>query len=720
MPEALKLLRDIRVVDLGVGMSTALVAKYLADAGADVVRIEPKGGDPFYNCYPAYEIWRRGITRNRAAEHDSSLLNALLAAADICIIGGEDHPGLEHCNNAEAISSANSRLVVLDITGYPHGSKSAGRPLNEILAQARSGLCYEQFSTCPILIGFQPASYGAALQGLCALLAAVYAREFSGHGQIARTSLFEGALTWLGLFWGDFEKPAPQCFVNPKDTTPLIFRCADGAYIHLVIGAPGSKYKVYQILGIDDPSVRPGEGDMPDISSGPRNFYGNIDVLAPYIAARKSGDLLEALWSAGLPAELVLAPGACWDSPQAVHNALIAQDADGTRHVANPIIATSSPGKYRAQLHSFRRPLTGIRVIDFGAYLAGPKASAVLADLGADAIKVEPPLGDPNRATFRSFMTANRGKRGMILDLKSAEGMKIAQELSVKADIVCNNFRSGVSARLGIDPKTLHALKPELIILESPAYGSSGPLAKRAGFDMVMQAFCGHEIRAGGKGNDPLYTRSPIVDFAGGMLGAVGMLSALIYRVRTGNGVALDVPLFNAGVFLLSELIQRPNGSFEGSEPINPTRTGFSPGEAMYEAKDGWIAISAQRDTATTGLVRVLGLAGKIPTSAESWGDKESEIIATAVSVRSVAELAAALEEVGVWTEVCKRDAEHEFLNSEGARISTHRTMGRIREIGPLFSLSASNVENKRPIHELGEHTKEILSQLHDAEQALQ
>jgi crotonobetainyl-CoA:carnitine CoA-transferase CaiB-like acyl-CoA transferase len=706
----LKLLDGIRVVDLGIGMAPALAAKYLAEAGAHVVRVEPEGGDPFYDQYPAYEVWRRGCECNSDARRDRSKLNELIAAADVCINGGEDYPGLARRHDSEAIAMANPRLVLLDISGHPHGSEDAHSPSNEILAQARSGICYAQFSDRPLFMSFHPANYGAALQGLCALLAALYERESTGRGQIVRTSLFEGALTWAGLFYGDFERPTPPCYVNSKDTTPLIFRCADGVDIHIVIGGRGSKYKFYQILGIDDPSVSPDSLDLPHPSRGSRNFYGDIDLLAPYIAKRDSHELLEALWSAGLPAELVLPPGECWDFPQATHNGVIVRDEDGTRHVGNPIIAKSVTATHR-RASSTPVPLQELRVLDFGAFLAGPKAPGVLADLGADVVKVEPPAGDPARGTLRGFMTGNRGKRGIVIDLKTSEGLAVALDLSAKADIVCNNFRAGVSARLGIDPESLHALKSDLIVLESPAYGSSGPLAQRAGFDLVMQSVCGHEMRAGGEGNAPLYNGTAMVDFAGGMLGAVGLLSALLYRARTGKGVALDAPLFNAGIFLLSELIQRPDGTFEGGELVNRRRTGFRPGEAMYEARGGWLAISVPNDRAAAALERILDLTGKLPSDVRSWGDRESDAIAAAILQRSVAELSATLAKAGVWNEKCRTDAENEVLDSQSARVSWHPTLGRIREVGQLFSFSIERTKNERPIHDLGEHANEIFSE---------
>jgi len=236
----------------------------------------------------------------------------------------------------------------------------------------------------------------------------------------------------------------------------------------------------------------------------------------------------------------------CWDSPQIQYNGTIVTDADGTRHVGQPITMEVSPAPYGGPPKRVGpRPLDGVRVVDFGAFVAGPFASLVMADLGAEVIKVETPAGDPNRSIFRSWSPVSRGKRAISVDLKHPEGLALAKKICMKSDIITSNFRTGVSARLGIDPASLHAAKPELIVLESPAYGSSGPLAERAGFDLVMQALCGHEYRAGGKGNEPLWNRTSMVDYGGGLLGAIGALAALYHRARTGEGMTLYLSLIH-------------------------------------------------------------------------------------------------------------------------------------------------------------------------------
>jgi crotonobetainyl-CoA:carnitine CoA-transferase CaiB-like acyl-CoA transferase len=707
MPAEPQILKDITVVDIGVGMAAALVSKFLIEWGATVLRVAPEGGDPFATLYPAYDVWRRGTSPGDLSA---------LATADICITGGEDYPGLIRLD-ATALAARNPRLVVLNIEGYPAGTRHAGRPATDVLVQARSGLAYEHFSKRPLVMSFAPAHYGAALRGLCGLLAALYEREGSGLGQVVSTSMLEGAYSWMASVWCEVDKPTGGTrFVMPKDPYPLIFRCADGVYIHLVIGAAGSKYRMYQALEIDDPSVLPNDSGMPKPTDDPKNFFGNIDLLAEHVAKKPSAELLERIWALGLPAEAVLPPGECWDLPQLQHNGIIVTDPDGTRHVGKSIAINASPAARQAKPKTGRRPLDGVRAVDFGAFVAGPFATCVLAELGADIIKVETPAGDPNRGIFRSWAPTSHGKRAVSIDMKNPEGLALARAICTSSDIITNNFRTGVSARLGIDPVSLHKDKPELVVLESPGYGASGPLADRAAFDMVMQAIAGHEYRAGGKGNTPLWNRTSMVDYAGGFLGAAGALAALYHRARTGEGASISCALLSAGVFLLSELVQRPDGTFEGAEPLNATRTGYGPAEALYEGADGWLAIAVRGAPMAAALGQVLGL--ELPADPLRWGESEAERITAALRGRGVEEALAALEAAGVWAEKCNQGLEHETLNDKElhaggtVRTSMHPQFGEIREFGGMlrFSRSASGTNVPPPL--LGEHTRAVLAEL--------
>ena len=180
-------------------------------------------------------------------------------------------------------------------------------------------------------------------------------------------------------------------------------------------------------------------------------------------------------------------------------------------------------------------------------------------------------------------------------------------DATAEADIVMNNFRPGVSSRLSVGPEQLSKLNPSLIVMEAPAFGKEGPLAMKAGFDMVMQAWVGHEAKAAGEGNKPRWNRTNLVDIAAGMIGTVAMLAALFHRERTGECVSLESPLCNAGIYTLAELIQRPDGEFAGVPTLSSSLRGFHPAEALYAASDGWVAIVARGDSAALALRDKLG-----------------------------------------------------------------------------------------------------------------
>ncbi len=710
---------ELTVVDLGVGMAPALIAKVLRDLGARVIRVPPQACDPFFSIYPAYRTWRHGQTIDAEASKQKGRLADLLATADICIIGGEDHPDLQRRTDAQDLSRQNPRLIVLEIEACPPFSSGPGSPGVDILMQARSGLAFEGYSNRPNVMAFEPSNYGAALYGLMAIFAALYEREHSHRGQIVSTSLFEGALAWMGPFLANAEKPSPDFDRNiPKDTVPLILGCADGVAIQVVLGTPGSKAKFYRALGIDHPTVDPTDNAAPNLVRGPKYVFGDIELYESYTSQIQSVDLLKALWNEGLAAETVLSPGACWDHPQVRHNRFITRHEDGTRAVGLPFSATLSAGP-KPVLGSVRSlPLSGLRVVDFGAYLAGPGAAVPLADLGAEVIKVEALTPDPGRRRFRFYSSVNRGKRAISLDLKTQKGQEIFKRLCARADVAMNNFRPGAAARLGLDPKGLWKINPNLIVLETSGFGATGPIAERSCLDPIMQAFAGHEIRAGGVGNRAMWNRSAFSDIAAAGIGGVAVLMALYHRARSGGRGSLDVSLLGAGLFLLAELVQKSDGTFEGAPLLNHTQTGYHPAESFYAAQDGWIAIAARGDAAARRLAEALSLSQIATLPRNAWGDAEASALAAAISVRSCASLLASLAAADVWAEPCRPEIGGDILRDPeliAAGIVSqvqHPEYGSIAAPGPLFRFSRSRRTASRHAPLVGEHTREILAEL--------
>lgn len=704
-------LSGLTVVDLGRGLSAALVARMLTGLGASVRRFEPLSGDPFRTVYPAYATLHAGSVVEQVARIDAPEVLDRIAAADIVILGGEDYPDYDWGLDADTLSAERRELYVLDIAAYPAGGE--GKAVDH-LVQARSGISAEHYTDRPIRTGFEAAGYGAALQGLLGLLAAIY----SGEGQVVRTSYYEGALSWAMPFWSRADNPGPRFnFVLPKDPAPLIFRCRDGRYIQFVMGSAGAKPKVYSALGIDTSQLDPNDSGQPTGAGDPRKIFGDIDLLAAHAIKIDSQVLLDRLQRDGVAAELAQPPGHCWDDPQVVHAGLVTTSPEGWRSTGLPIRGDLLDARSETQTGAKRGgggPLAGLRVLDFGLFVAGPLAPMCLADLGADVIKVEPLTGDANRMLFKSFASCNRGKRSIAVDMKSAAGQQIVQKLSDGADVIISNFRPGVSARLGIDPASVHARDPNKIVLEVTGYGRDGPKGELAGWDMVLQALCGHEMRAGGKGNPPLWTRSTMVDYATGLLGAISVLAALCARARGRAGADLHASLLATGVFLLSELVGAPDGRLLGGELLNAQQTGFHPAESMYQTADGWLAVSARNAAMASRLERALGLnlGGR-----ESWAEEVQDKIAEVFALRTTHDWLETLRRADVWCEPCVTTGA-DYLDNPDLEPRTQVVEfdggphGRVRQPGQLFRLSTGTPASHTIVSGLGEYSDAVLDEL--------
>ena len=700
--------QGLNVIDFGLGLTAALIAKQFTELGARVSRIEPAGGDPFYHVYPAYRHWRRRELRESADRTESILENA-----DLCIVGGEDFPGIAHEQNAESLSRRYPRLTVLRILGYPDDA-ARRRPAVDLLVQARTGMVYEQFSGRPIAASIPLTGYGAALQGLIGSWVALIERERSGLGQIVTVSLAAGAAMFWGPFWMKAEKAdAGFAGITPRDVRHLILRCAGDEYVHLTFGVPGALAKAYKALGITD-SIDPADRGMPDPARGAANFYGNFDLLNSFAHRHTRTSLIRALREAGVPAEAVLPPGDCWSDEQTRINGIIEQDESGWSTVGNPLrLAESAKNAAPSPKASdpSAPPLAGIRVIDFGIFVAGPYASKLLADYGADVIQVEPPAGRSTLSGERTIISANHGKRSICVDAKSGAGRALVAVLCKDADVVSHNFRPGVADRLGLDRRSLRALNPAVVTLETTAYGAAGPKSHAPGFDMVMQAHCGLEYRAGGTGNPPLCCRSPLVDFATGAIGAVGLLVGLWERLKSGRALAVETNLLNVGTHMLSELVRAPDGTLHGTLSLDHTQTGFNPAESLYQTADGWIAIAARSDSMAAALSQVLEI--QLPAGRADWGDAERAKIASRIASWASQRLLDKLEAAGIWAEACACDAWESGLEGGIVRTMKDERYGQVVHcIGPLVQFSRSKtVRASRLTSEPGQDTREVLAE---------
>jgi crotonobetainyl-CoA:carnitine CoA-transferase CaiB-like acyl-CoA transferase len=244
-------------------------------------------------------------------------------------------------------------------------------------------------------------------------------------------------------------------------------------------------------------------------------------------------------------------------------------------------------------------PLQGVRVLDFTRVLAGPAASLALADLGAEIFKIEPPgTGDETRTfpPFRQgeshyFLSVNRGKKSIVIDLKTEAGLALVKDLAAKCDIVIENYRPGVMDRLGLGYEALSAINPRLIYCAISGYGMTGPLRDRPSFDIVLQAMSGALSVNGEPGCPPTKLGIPMGDLVGGINGPIGILAALYERTITGRGRLIDVSLLDGMIGLLGYLPQLAFFTGEDPQPQGSQHSNLVP-YGMFPAKDGSIIIA--------------------------------------------------------------------------------------------------------------------------------
>src|SRR5438477_8803188 len=257
--------------------------------------------------------------------------------------------------------------------------------------------------------------------------------------------------------------------------------------------------------------------------------------------------------------------------------------------------------------------LAGLRVIDLTQVMAGPFCTMLLADLGADVVKIEPPRGDSTRTMpgavgtdSPSFNAVNRGKRSIIVDLKTARGVDVVKRLARTADILVENYRPGVMESLGLDFTTMSAINPRLIYASISGYGQTGPQKNKGGFDLVAQGVSGIMSVTGEPGGAPVKSGIPLTDLGPAMFAVIGILAALEHRHKTGQGQQVDTSLLDAGVGLS---VWESTQYFSGRgipERLGSAHRMSAPYQA-FRCADGYITIGGANDRTFHRICEVLG-----------------------------------------------------------------------------------------------------------------
>jgi crotonobetainyl-CoA:carnitine CoA-transferase CaiB-like acyl-CoA transferase len=301
-------------------------------------------------------------------------------------------------------------------------------------------------------------------------------------------------------------------------------------------------------------------------------------------------------------------------------------------------------------------PLAGFRVLDLGTVLAGPLAGSLLAELGADVVKVEPLAGDPFRV--RGFVY-NRGMRSVAIDLRTPAGRRSFRRLVRRSDAVLDNFRPGVLDRLGIDHESLESVNPGIVCFSLTGFGDRGPLRDKPGFDPILQAMSGMMTAQGGRA-DPVFYTVAVNDICGGALGALAVSLGLLHRLRGGEGQSITSSLVAISVFMQSgELVQAEGRALAPTG--GPDFRGPSPLDRYYQGRDGWLRVEGcDHDEDLRRIAEALGVSG-------DNGSRVEEALARRAETAPVHETVAWLIRLGISATPARRAQdliEDEFLMS--------------------------------------------------------
>jgi CoA:oxalate CoA-transferase len=379
-------------------------------------------------------------------------------------------------------------------------------------------------------------------------------------------------------------------------------------------------------------------------------------------------------------------------------------------------------------------PLSGVRIIDLTRILSGPFCTMILADMGADVVKIEDPNeGDPIRNIGAGhdgiswyFAAFNRNKRSLALDVKSAEGRQTLLRLLAHADVLVENYRPGVLARMGLDQATLDSVNPRLVVASINGYGSTGPYADRPAFDFVIQAMSGFMTVNGHADAGPVRCAPPITDLIAGLYGAFGVVSALRARDLTGEGQRVESAMMSTMIsmfaFLASDYLAT------GRLPV---KTGndhpIASPYGLFTASDGEIAVAPSTDAILRRLLSVLGIEEILELPRFSSNEQRlvhrselnqliNERLRTDTQANWIARLNAAGVPCGKVQDIGQALADPQMVAQEMVIEVDHPGHGPVKMLGFPVKLSKTPCVVRHPAPGHGEHTAEILAELAAAE----
>ncbi len=597
---------------------------------------------------------------------------------------------------------------------------------------------------------FWPSLSASFLAGV-GINAALRAREGTGRGQHVETSLLQGVLGATLGGWQRVAKPDAPLFqtwiFDGRAPIMGIFKCADGRWVHNWVANPRFLLAASEGDELRVPAAGASHRDDPDrIGTSPENlvvvFY-YWPMLVNALAKFPSDDWIRVAAEFGSPLQPIRSPAEALADPFCRDDGIVTEILDPEegplRMLGSTYRLTVSPGlpnrpapllgehttdvlTEAAQTPAppaltspspatGRPPLAGVKVLDLGLAIAGPFGAQVLADLGADVVKINA-LHDVYWQLNHIALTANRNKRSLALNLKSPEGMAVLRRLVEQADVVHHNMRDDAAIRLGVDYESLKKLKPQLIYCHTRGF-EHGPRDLLPANDQTGAALSGISWEDGGgdDGGKPMWARTSFGDTGNGYLSAIGVIQALYHRDRTGEGQFVDTSIVYAGMLNASYTYLRADGSEPGRPHLDAGQFGLSAGYRLYETADGWLCVAIVTDKHWQALNRATGGPILPAASEQETAAALAELFLTAPAEKWFEILDAA----GVPCEISSPDYSLGVFDDPELRERRwtvgweHPHVGHLEQNGIGVDLSDTPLVLERPTPIVGQHSIEIL-----------
>jgi len=725
----------VRILDFSQGVAGPMAAMFMADFEAEVVKIEPPAGDRLKD-HPGYLAFNRNkqiLTLDPGRADDLAQARALIAAADVVLF---DHaPGvLERLGlDAPSLTAAHPSLIHVWMPPYGTQGSWSQLPPHHSLLTALSGVAFRQgaYGDQPVHLILPLVWYGQAVTAAAAIGGALFEQARSGLGQAVTVSGLHGVAEVTGPVRVLAEPPLPRGAPLGALPSYRLYRCGDGQWLFL-----GTLFANFYAKAIEALDLTALWGELVADPLLAR------ETLAATFARRPRKEWLEILQAAGVPCAPV-GPREAWFGGSAVAQGGLRARFQHPRFgevalPATPVKLSTTSGSARALptgaasapawtprapgvapargTHS-SGPLHGVRVLDLGTVIAGAHAGGLLANFGADVIKIEPLDGDPFRSDGGGFLAYNRGKRGLGLDLKQPAAVELFHDLVRRSDVVLDNYRFGVRQRLGIDYATLKAVNPRIVSCSINAYGERGDRARLPGFDPLLQAEAGMMAAQGGA-DEPILHTIPVNDVATAAVVAFGVIAALNAREKTGEGQEVLTSLMAQSLtFQLAEMTTyrgRPPNDVGGRDCL-----GVRALHRFYQCGDGgWLAIVCEQTKEASALGKVLGLEVGEPDAAlaAARNGPLADDIASAFAQRGRAEVLGELLAAGVAAAPALRGPEaleSEWLWDNGLfERWRHPRVGQVVSVRAYADFSHSPAGFQHPTPDLGQHSAEALGEM--------